>query len=168
MSWLFLKTTHRLLRNTKVNMPQLVQPGYVASRPARCAGTQPANLPASPLWTFMRFATHCVALPDCSLINKQNGVRCCPLITNSQAARRCCAFASPRTHPSYAPLTMRLLSNLMQRTSSSWPSRTRRHEPASMSHNLRKSTSNDFREDLQTSPLRRVAGSATRESISCI
>ena len=31
---------------------------------------------------------------------------------------------------------MRLLSNRMQRTSSSWPSRTRRHPPHSMSHKL--------------------------------
>lgn len=40
------------------------------------------------------------------------------------------------TNPSYAPLTMRLLSNLMQRTSSSWPSRTRKQFPRSMFHNL--------------------------------
>ncbi len=38
--------------------------------------------------------------------------------------------------PSYAPLTMRLLSKRMHRTSSSWPSKTLRQAPHSMSHNL--------------------------------
>ena len=38
--------------------------------------------------------------------------------------------------PSYAPLTILLLSNLMQRTSSSWPSRTLRQAPHSMSQSL--------------------------------
>lgn len=38
--------------------------------------------------------------------------------------------------PSYAPLTMRFESKRMQRTSSSWPSRTRRHAPHSMSQRL--------------------------------
>ena len=36
--------------------------------------------------------------------------------------------------PSYAPETILLESNLMHRTSSSWPSRTRRQAPHSMSH----------------------------------
>jgi len=36
--------------------------------------------------------------------------------------------------PSYAPDTIRLLSKRMQRTSSSWPSRTRRQDPLSISH----------------------------------
>ena len=39
-------------------------------------------------------------------------------------------------YPSYAPLTIRLLSNRIHRTSSSWPSRTRRQAPHSMSHKL--------------------------------
>lgn len=40
------------------------------------------------------------------------------------------------TDPSYAPLTMCLLSNLIHLTSSSWPSRTRKHAPHSMSQSL--------------------------------
>ena len=42
------------------------------------------------------------------------------------------------TNPSYAPLTILLASNLMHRTNSSWPSRTRKHAPHSTSQSLKK------------------------------
>lgn len=52
-----------------------------------------------------------------------------------------CTNTTFATYPSYAPLTILLLSNRIQRTSSSWPSKTRRHAPHSMSHNLMKQNS---------------------------
>lgn len=43
-------------------------------------------------------------------------------------------------HPSYAPLTILLLSKRMHLTNSSWPSSTRKHAPHSISHSLEEST----------------------------
>ena len=47
-----------------------------------------------------------------------------------------------KTRPSYAPLMMRVSSNRMHRTSSSWPSKMRKHAPHSTSHNLCNKNSN--------------------------
>lgn len=43
-----------------------------------------------------------------------------------------------QAYPSYAPLTIRLLSKRIQRTSSSCPSKTRKQAPHSISHSLEK------------------------------
>lgn len=43
-------------------------------------------------------------------------------------------------YPSYAPLTILLLSKRMHLTNSSWPSNTRKHAPHSISHSLEEST----------------------------